>query len=145
MIGTIEQIIKYLFNQDKTKLFEIKEHKDKRSKSQNAYMWELISKIADMQRLKKEDIYFQMLKDYGQSEIFSISSEVNPKGYFKYYESIGTGIVKGREFTHYKIYKGSSEYDSREMTILIDGVIQECKQLDIETLTPAQIAEMRIT
>lgn len=144
MIGTIEQIIKYLFNQDKTKLFEIKEHKDKRSKSQNAYMWELISKIADMQRLKKEDIYFQMLKDYGQSEIVSISSIVNPKGYLKYYEKIGEGKVNNNDFIHYKVYKGSSEYDSREMTILIDGVIQECKQLDIETLTPTQIAEMRI-
>ena len=107
-------------------------------------MWEIISKIADIQRLSKEDVYLQMLKDYGQSEIISMLSTINPKGYLKYYEEIGNGQVNGKDFTHYKVYKGSSEYDSKEMSILIDGVIQEAKQLDIETLTPQQIAEMRI-
>ena len=71
-------------------------------------------------------------------------SIINPKGYLKYYEEIGKGKVNDKEFTHYKVYKGSSEYDSKEMSILIDGVIQEAKQLDIETLTPQQIAGMRI-
>lgn len=144
MIGTIQQIIEFLFKQDKTKKFEIKEYKNKRSKSQNAYMWEIIGKIADIQRLKKEDVYLQMLKDYGQSEIISMLSSINPKGYLKHYEEIGNGQVNGKEFTHYKVYKGSSEYDSREMSILIDGVIQEATQLEIPTLTPKQVAEMRI-
>lgn len=134
MIGNAEQIIQYIFNQDKSKKYEIEEYKEKRSKSQNAYMWEIIGKIADVQRLKKEDIYFQMLKDYGQSQIISMLSEINPKGYFKYYEEIGKSNVKKKSFTHYKVYKGSSEFDSREMSILIDGVIQEAKQLDIETI-----------
>lgn len=144
MIGNPLKIIQWLYSQGKDKLFEIKEYKPKRSKSQNAYMWEIISKIADIQRLSKEDVYLQMLKDYGQSEIISMLSTINPKGYLKYYEEIGNGQVNGKDFTHYKVYKGSSEYDSKEMSILIDGVIQEAKQLDIETLTPQQIAEMRI-
>lgn len=144
MVGTIEQVIQYLFKQDRNKKYEVKEHRQKRSKSQNAYMWEIISKIADIQRLSKEEVYLQMLKDYGQSEIISMLSSINPNGYLKYYEEIGKGQVNGKEFTHYKVYKGSSEYNSKEMSILIDGVIQEAKQLDIETLTPQQIAEMRI-
>ena len=144
MVGTQKQAITWLLNQDNTKQYEVKEHRQKRSKSQNAYMWEIISKIADIQRLSKEDVYLQMLKDYGQSEIISMLSTINPKGYLKYYEEIGNGQVNGKDFTHYKVYKGSSEYDSKEMSILIDGVIQEAKQLDIETLTPQQIAEMRI-
>ena len=144
MVGTQKQAITWLLNQDNTKQYEVKEHRQKRSKSQNAYMWEIISKIADIQRLSKEDVYLQMLKDYGQSEIISMLSSINPKGYLKYYEEIGNGQVNGKDFTHYKVYKGSSEYDSKEMSILIDGVIQEAKQLDIETLTPQQIAEMRI-
>lgn len=144
MIGKPERIIQWLFLQDREKEFEIKEKKTKRSKSQNAYAWELIGKIADALRKSKEDIYLQMLKDYGQSEIVSMISSINPKGYFKYYESIGTGIVNNKEFTHYKIFKGSSEFDTKEMTIFIDGIIQECKQLDIETLTPEQIASMNL-
>lgn len=144
MIGKPEKIIQWLFQQDREKDFEIKEKRHKRSKSQNAYAWELIGKIADILRKSKEEVYLQMLKDYGQSEIVSMLSSINPKGYFKYYESIGTGIVNNKEFTHYKIFKGSSEFDTREMTIFIDGIIQECKQLNIETLTPEQIASMNL-
>lgn len=144
MIGTANKLITWLLEQNKDKMFEIKEYKKKRSNSQNAYMWEIIEQIADIQRLKKEEVYMQMLKDYGQSEIISIISGVNPKGFIKYYEKIGKGKVNDKEFTHYKVYKGSSEYNSKEMSILIDGVIHEAKQHDIETLTPKQIAEMRI-
>ena len=144
MVGTQKQAITWLLEQDNTKQYEVKEHKQKRSKSQNAYMWEIIGQIADIQRLSKEEVYLQMLNDYGQSEIISFLSIINPKGYLKYYEKIGKGQVNDKEFTHYKVYKGSSEYDSREMSILIDGVIQEATQLHIPTLTPKQIAEMRI-
>lgn len=144
MIGSPIEIIQWLYNQDKDKKFEIKEKREKRSLSQNSYAWELITKIGNILRKSKEEVYLQMLKDYGQSEIVSILSSIEPKGYFKYYEKIGTGIVNNREFTHYKILKGSSEFDSKEMTILIDGIIQECKQLGIETLTPDEIAKLKI-
>lgn len=144
MIGNPLKIIQWLYRQGKDKVFEIKEYTPKRSLSQNAYCWQLIGKIADIQRLKKEDVYFQMLKDYGQSEIISILASVNPKGFIKYYEEIGEGSINGKQFKHYKVFKGSSEFDSREMSILIDGVIQEAKQYDIETLTPEQIKKMRI-
>jgi hypothetical protein len=46
-------------------------------------------------------------------------------------------------FSHYRVYKGSSEYDTREMAVLIDGIISEAKELDIETLPPAEIARMK--
>lgn len=144
MIGNVFKLINWLHKQSKDVMFEIKEYKPKRSLSQNAYCWQLIGKIADIQRLKKEDVYLQMLKDYGQFEIVSILASVNPKGFIKYYEEIGTGQINGKEFKHYKVYKGSSEFDSKEMSILIDGVIQEAKQYDIETLTPEQIRRMRL-
>ena len=92
----------------------------------------------------KEEIYIQMIKDYGQSEIVSMLSSIEPNGYFKYYEAIGTGIVNDKEFTHYRIYKGSSEYNTLEMAHLLDGVIQECEQLGIPTLTMEQIQKMRL-
>ena len=143
MTGTAIQIIQWLYNQDKDKKFEIKEKREKRSLSQNSYAWELITKIGNVLRKSKEEVYLQMLKDYGQSEIVSILSSIDPKGYFKYYEKIGTGIVNNKEFTHYKIFKGSSEFDSKEMSIFIDGIVQECKQLGISTLTPDEIAQLK--
>ena len=144
MIGSPIELIQWLYNQEKDKKFEIKEKREKRSLSQNSYAWELITKIGNVLRKSKEEVYLQMLKDYGQSEIVSILSSIEPKGYFKYYEKIGTGIVNNKEFTNYKIFKGSSEFDSKEMSILIDGIIQECKQLGIETLTPDEIAKLKI-
>lgn len=144
MIGNAETIIKWLFNQDRNKKFDIKELKLKRSKSQNAYAWELIGKIADTVNKSKEDVYLEMLKSYGQVQLVSMLSSINPKGYFKYYEEYKKGISNGKEFTAYKIYKGSSEFDTKEMTIFINGIIQECEQLDIPTLTPKEIASMRL-
>lgn len=144
MLGTPLQLIQFLYNQEKDKVFTIKEYKEKRSLSQNAYAWKLITEIGNCLHKSKEEVYMMMLNDYGQSEIVSIASSISPVGYFKYYKEIGTGTVKGKEFTHYKIFKGSSEYDSKEMTIFIDGIIQECKQLGIETLTPDEIASMKL-
>lgn len=144
MIGKAEEIARWLWSQDRDKLFEIKEKKNRRSLSQNSYAWELIGKIADSINKSKEDVYMDMLKHYGQSEVVSILSNINPIGYFKYYEAIGTGIVNEKEFTHYRIFKGSSEYDTKEMTIFIDGIIQEAENLGIPTLTDEEIKNMRL-
>lgn len=145
MIGTPLQLIGWLYNQDKDKRFTIKEYFEKRSRDQNSYAWKLITEIGNVLKKSKEEVYLQMLKDYGQSEIVSILSSINPKGYFKYYESVGTGIVNDKEFTHYKIYKGSSEFDRREMSIFIDGIIHECHQLGINTLTKEEILKLKFT
>lgn len=139
MIGTPLALIAWLTTQPE-KQYEITEYHPKRSLSANAYAWALIQKIAESMTppRSKNEVYLQMLKDYGQSEFVSVLSDINVSGYFKYYEEYGKGHVEGREFTHYKVYKGSSEMDSREMAILIDGIIQEARQLGIETITPAE-------
>lgn len=144
MIGNKNELITWLLTQKEETLFEIKEHKEKRSLSQNAYAWKLITEIGNKISKSKEEVYLEMLKDYGQSEIISMLSIIEPKGYFKYYEEIGTGIVNNKEFTHYKIFKGSSEFNTLEMKIFIDGIIQECSQLGIPTLTDEEIESMRL-
>jgi len=47
MQGTAQQIIQWLFNQDREKQFEIKEFKPKRSLDSNSYAWTLINKIGN--------------------------------------------------------------------------------------------------
>jgi hypothetical protein len=144
MIGKCQDLIQYLFEQDRDKLFEIKEHKEKRSLSQNAYAWKLINEIGNKIGKSKEELYVEMLKDYGQHEVISMLSTIDPKGYFKYYEVIGTGIVNDKEFTHYKIFKGSSEFNTLEMKVFIDGIIQEATQLGIPTITEKELESMRL-
>lgn len=143
MIGTPEELSQYLWQLDKNTKYEIKEYRERRSLNANSYAWVLIGKIGNKLRKSKEEVYLQMLKDYGQSEIVSILSSINPSGFFKYYEKVGTGIINNKEFTHYKIFKGSSEYNTLEMSILIDGIVQEAQQLDIETKTPDEIERLK--
>lgn len=129
---------------DKDKLsIEVKPFRQHRSLNANAYAWLIIGKIADVLRAGKDEIYFRLLKRYGQSELISVLSHVPIGNYIKYYEEAGESKLNGKDFTHYRVYKGSSEFDSREMSIFIDGVVSEAKELGIQTETPNQIAEMK--
>lgn len=120
--------------------YEIERKRKRRSNDANALCWKLCTEIANVLRAEKESIYVDMLKRYGQSDVVSVLATVDVKGYFKYYDEWGKGYVKGKEFTHYKVYKGSSEYDTWEMSILLDGIIDEAKALDIEVITESEKA-----
>ena len=119
---------------------EIKKYREKRSLDSNSLLWKLCNEIANVLRTDKDSVYIEMLKRYGQSSVISVLSTVDVSGYFKYYDVFGTGYVNGKEFTHYKIYKGSSEYDSREMSVLLDGVIDEAKGMGIEVLSEQELS-----
>lgn len=143
MIGNAQAIITWLFEQDKQKIFEIKEKKKKRSLTANSYYWSLLNQLASVMRMDNQECHFLMLKRYGKYEVVSIRSDVSLHSYFKYYEEIGKGTVNGKEFTHYKIYKGSSQMDSKEFSILLDGIRSECEEVGIPTLTPSEIAQLK--
>lgn len=129
---------------DKEKLsIEVKPYREKRSLNANAYAWVLIGKIADATRAGKDEVYLKCLKRYGQSDLISILSTVPVEHYLKYYEEAGRSTLNGKEFTHYRVYKGSSEFDTLEMTIFIDGVVSEAKDLGISTETPEELARMK--
>lgn len=133
--GRIEKFLPLIFRLDKDTVYDVKidKHREKRSLNANAYLWKLVTEIGNILNKSKEEVYLQMLIDYGQSEMVSILSEIDVKGYFKYYKLAGTSILNDKEFNHYKIYKGSSEYDTKEMSILLNGVVQEAKNLGIKT------------
>lgn len=129
---------------DKDKLsIEVKTYREKRSLNANAYAWCLIGQIADILRAGKDEIYLKCLKRYGQSELISVLSHVPIENYIKYFEEAGESKLNGKMFTHYRVYKGSSEFDTREMSIFIDGICDEAKALGIQVETPNQLAEMK--
>ena len=143
MVGKADEVIKWLLNQDREKLFEVKEYRQKRSLNSNSYAWQLMNEIANRLRTSKDEVYLEMLKRYGQCEVVSVLSDIDISRFVKYYEEIGKGHVEGKEFTHYRCYIGSSEYNSREMAILIDGIISEAEALGIETLPTTAIERMK--
>lgn len=122
---------------------KIDKYREKRSINANNYAWKLLNEIGNVIRASKEDVYFDMLKRYGQREVISVQAHIPIKGFIKYFEEMGEGTVNGKLFKHYFVFKGSSEFDKREMSIFIDGIVEEAKALGIQTETPDQIAKMK--
>lgn len=123
-----------------------KKYRKKRSLDANAYCWVLCSKIAEKVGSSKDDVYEQMLQDYGcyyEDEngyvVMTVKSSVDMSrigGHWKFYKENG-------KFSSYLKIKGSSEYDSVEMSRFIDGIIYEAKELGISTETPDKIERMK--
>ena len=135
--GNIEKIKQKLFLLDKNKIYdvEIKQHREKRSLNANSYCWKLCTEIASVLNSDKDSIYVLMLKRYGVSDLIPISNEVPVEDYFKYYDVES----KTDKYTWYKVYKGSSQYDTKEMSVLLNGIVSECKELDIPTKEDLEI------
>lgn len=125
--------------------YEISIAKQRRSLNANAYAWQLMTQIGNALRISKEEVYLDMLKHYGQGGTISVLEKFaeNFKRTYKYHESLGKSELKGKMFEHFRFWVGSSEYNTEEMSILIDGIVQEAKQLNIETLTPMEIARLK--
>lgn len=147
MVGTIEEIIQFLFKQDKSKKYEVKEHKEKRSLDANAYMWTLISKLQDKLNVPKEVIYKDAIKNIGSYEVIPVKNEAIDR-FIEAWSHNGLGWIcettksKLEGFTNVIAYYGSSTYTTKEMSRLIDLIIQECQQQDIETKTPEEIESL---
>lgn len=124
---------------------EIKRHREKRSLNANNYSWQLQTEIAKSTNRSLTDIHNQMVLDYGVIEVYSILKTAfdSAKRMFDYFEVLGEGVVNGKEFVHVKAGIGTHNYDRKEMSRFIDGVIQEAKNLGIETMTPNELAKLK--
>lgn len=141
-----ETAVKNLFDElHETEKLSIKidKYREKRSLNANNYAWKLLTEIGNVLRSSKDEVYLEMLKRYGQSEIISVLSHIPIGEYVKYCEEAGESTLNGKLFKHYKVYKGSSEFDSREMSIFLDGVVGEAKELGIDTMTPDEVAKLK--
>ena len=138
--GTVEKIKQKLFLLDKDKQYdvEIKIHREKRSLNANSYCWKLCTEIASVINSDKDSVYLLMLKRYGVSDLIPISNQVPIDDYIKYYDIES----KTDKYTWYKIYKGSSKYDTKEMSVLLNGIVSECKEMGIPTKEDLEIERM---
>lgn len=128
--------------------FSITPHREKRSMDANRYMWALIDQIADMTHEKREDIYRNAIKENGVYDDMAVLDKAvndfrrrwaaNGVGYFsEIFPSKLEGCVRVRA------YSGSSVYDSKQMSRLIDAVVYSAADLGIETKTPDELAELK--
>lgn len=85
-----------------------------------------------------------MLKSYGQGAAASVLAADADRfcRSYKYNEFLGESQLNGKTFKHYRFWVGSSEYNREEFSILLDGVVNEAKNLGIETRTKEDIESL---
>lgn len=142
MKGKPLALLQYIQHLDQDKEYEIVEVKQKRSLNANAYYFHLLNEIASKMRISKEELHLKYLKEHGQTMLIPLLPEQNPSGYFKYYEEHSKATINGKEAIYYKVFMPSSEMSSLEFSILLDGVIEDARALDIEILEDKRIEEM---
>lgn len=123
---------------------DIGKYREKRSKDANSYYHVLKRKIADVLGSSEDEIGYILLKRYGRSvHTTCLPSEVNNHlAECKYGELVETVVSNGKEVSHVVIYRSSASYNSKEMSLLIEGTVSECVELEIETKPPEEIARL---
>lgn len=135
---------------------EIKKYRAKRSLDANAYYWQLLTKVAEAVHISKSAAHNLMLRKYGQAlyigeKIVYIVIPDTDRATAQadeaetYHLKPTSQVKEGKDGVMYRTYtmlKGSSDYDTKEMSELIDGLVMEAKQLGIETLPPHELERM---
>lgn len=123
---------------------EIKRYRNKRSLDANAYMWVLISKLEEKLNVSKDIIYKDAIRNIGVYEVIPVKNEAVDR-FIEAWSKNGLGWVcettksKLEGYTNILAYYGSSTYNTAEMSRLIDLIVQECKQLNIETMSQSEL------
>ncbi len=122
----------------------IKEHKEKRSLNANAYSWVLQDKIAKELNLSIDALHDKMVLEYGVLEVVSIREDAweSAKRAFDYCKEIGRSQLNGKTYVHARIGVGTHNYNTKEMSQFINGLVAEAKELGIETLDEIRLQEM---
>lgn len=118
---------------------------EKRSLDANAYLWVLTTKLAEVMKTSKEEMYEQLIRDYGYTDddpiVLTVKAAVNMdkiEGHWKYLKDSSDGRFKA-----YMRLRGTSEYTKKEMAHFLDMVVTECKENGIETMTPDELMKLK--
>ena len=127
---------------------KVTKQKKKRSLDSNAYFWILVDKLSQKMNLPKDDIYRNAIRNIGGvSEIVCVRNEAVDKlcsGWSKNGLGWQTDTMPSKiaGCTNVVLYYGSSTYNQEQMTRLIDNIVQDCKAVGIETLSPIELARL---
>ena len=128
--------------------FEITRQRKKRSLEANAYMWALCTEIADVVGCTKEEVYRRNIREGGEYTPLPIKANAVEK-FSRIWKAHGVGwlcdVIDDSKIPGYKLvfaYHGSSTYDTKQMSKLIDRVKADAEAVGVIPLPPEQIAVM---
>lgn len=122
----------------------IEEHKEKRSINANNYSWALQDQMAKILNISIDEMHKQMVLRYGVLETMSIRQDAyeSAKRVFDYFYELGRSQLNGNTYVHVRVGVGTHHYNTKEMSTFLNGVVEEAKDLGIQTLEEKQIQEM---
>lgn len=139
------------FIQEDTKILTVQINKNeelyvkkkKRSKDQNSYFWELLQKLCFEMNLDVIQEYKKRVKELGIFKQWEIDT-INVPTFEKLWSDRGIAwfTEKVEEIGNKTIinaYYGSSSYNSKQMSKLLDNLVQDCKEVGIQTLDMLEI------
>lgn len=136
--------------------FTVKKHLKRRSLDANGYYWVLVTQLAEAIGTSKNRVHNLLLRRYGQrfliddkpvyavlpdTEEAAKTAEEDESVHLKPTSQVKSGR-DGRMYRTYVLMRGSHDYDTREMSVLIDGTVSECKEAGIETMTPEELRKL---
>jgi DNA-directed RNA polymerase delta subunit len=148
---TLNQLLFKITSHNKPLKIAIDVAREKRSLDANAYFHVLVDKIAEKLGISTEEIKVRLVIAYGELAkdengdyiCLKLPNTVNVENYYKYAEYIGEEMDSiGKIWNKYLVYKETHTLDSKEMSRLLNGTIDEAKELGIDTRTPDEIAKM---
>ena len=160
MTGTAEAIIVYLYAQDdRKKIWDLTEHKEKRSLSQNGYYWKLLSILARKLKVSNARIHNLLLRECASPYVIGGKVAMQPipdtdeaeeqvLESMTYHLKPTSGTITGNDGTRFRWYvilQGSSTFNVEQMSGLLDRLIEDCKEQGIETLPEDELMRMRQT
>lgn len=151
--GQENEIIPLIGSRDLEKDYEVSitERKKKRSLDANAYFWILCRKLAEKLKISEKEVYRKIISEVGAYELMAMKDDVIPR-FIDEWEKNGlgwicqeVGALKAQHgYSWVRAYYGSSRYNTAEMARLIDGVINECNEVGIPTMTPDEIERLKM-
>lgn len=118
---------------------EIDVKRKKRSINANAYLWTLLGKMADVLKTDKDSLYLEMLERYGvyTHVIVKPHAVERVKQEWRTVRELGSVTINGQQGIQLQCYFGSHCYNSKEFAVLLDGVIDEAKAINVEVISEA--------
>ena len=138
MIGEKETVLRWLQDQPAGR-YECNKAKRKRTLTQNSYYWALLSELAGALGLSNDELHFQLLKRYSTPQPFVTFKNVDVSKFMRYYEK----RAENDRCISYLSYTPSSEMDTKEFKRLLDGLISECQEVGINTMSAEEIALLK--
>lgn len=124
-----------------------KPYRQRRSLNANAYMWVLTDKIAEKTNETVDEAHKRHILTYSHTETIddmpvtvTVRRDVDMdkvEGYWRHYYDSSDG-----KWRSYRMIKRSSHFDTKEMSNFLERIVEEAKELGIDTATPEELERM---